>query len=157
MAPKVTLGGQLPKFWPKMTPNIGMPIASRFGPFDDIKWSQNIFGTKHDSISSKWIAKQLVLTKYMVTPGGGGSQMPRFWPKMMPNLDIMQVIYQGIIPLRPYLGLTFQPTGIARGQLPYTFAHPQIWCKFSKDFNGISLLCVPGVWEMSQGYFRWVK
>ena len=29
-----------------------------------------------------------------------------------------------IIPLRPYLGLNFQPTGIARGQLPYMFARP---------------------------------
>ena len=29
-------GGQIPKFGPKMTPNIGiMQITSQFGPFDD--------------------------------------------------------------------------------------------------------------------------
>ena len=31
-------GGQIPQFWPKMTPNIGinnMQITSQFGPLDD--------------------------------------------------------------------------------------------------------------------------
>jgi hypothetical protein len=42
-----------------MTTNIGiMSIISRFGPFDNAKSPQNTSRTKHDSISSKLIAKQ---------------------------------------------------------------------------------------------------
>jgi hypothetical protein len=55
------------------------------------------------------------------------------------NTSPCPIIDEGIIPLRSYLSLNFQPTGIARGQPPYTFTHP----KFSKVFTGISLLCNP--------------
>jgi hypothetical protein len=47
--------------------------------------------TKHDGISSKLIAKQWGVTLYMVTPGG---QIPKFWPKMTPNIGIMQITSQ---------------------------------------------------------------
>jgi hypothetical protein len=34
----VTLGGQIPKFWPKTTPNFGIiQITSQFRPFDNAK------------------------------------------------------------------------------------------------------------------------
>jgi hypothetical protein len=49
---------------------------------------KNTFRTKHDGISSKLIAKQLGLSLYMVTPGG---QIPKCWPKMIPNIGIMQM------------------------------------------------------------------
>ncbi len=50
----VTQGVKYSKFDQKITPNIGnMQITSHFGPFDDNKWPQTIFGTTHDSISSK--------------------------------------------------------------------------------------------------------
>ncbi len=52
---------------------------------------ENTFTTKHDGISSKLIAKQWGLTLYMVTPGG---QIPNFWPKMDPNIGIMQITSQ---------------------------------------------------------------
>ena len=33
-----TQGGQIPKYWPKITPNIGiMQITQYFGPFDNTK------------------------------------------------------------------------------------------------------------------------
>jgi hypothetical protein len=35
----VTPGGQIPKFWQKMTPNIGiMQITAQFGPSDNAKY-----------------------------------------------------------------------------------------------------------------------
>ena len=41
--------GQIPKFWQKMTSNIGiMQITSQFEPFDNIMQPQTTFWTKHD-------------------------------------------------------------------------------------------------------------
>ncbi len=52
---------------------------------------KNTFRTKDGGISSKLIAKQWGVSLYMVTPGG---QIPKFGPKMTPNIGIMQITCQ---------------------------------------------------------------
>ncbi len=52
---------------------------------------KNTFPTNHDSISSKVIAKQQVVTLYMVTPEG---QVPKFGQKITPNIGNMQITSQ---------------------------------------------------------------
>jgi hypothetical protein len=47
--------------------------------------------TKHDSISSKLIAKQYGVTLYKVTPGGGDTQIST---KNDPNIGIMSITSQ---------------------------------------------------------------
>ncbi len=60
----------------KMNTNIGiLQIISQFEHFDNTKWPQNTFRTKHDGISSTLIDTQYGVTLYMVTPGG---QIPEF-------------------------------------------------------------------------------
>ena len=49
------------------------------------------FITNHDSISSKWIAKQQAVTQYRVTPGGKyphfHKKYPKYWYYMYVKLD----------------------------------------------------------------------
>ena len=84
-----TPGGQIPIFWPKMTPNIGItkdiPHLVHLIMQNHHKYT---FRTKHDDNSSKWSAKQWGVTLYMGTPGG---QIPTYWPKMAPNIGIIQI------------------------------------------------------------------
>ena len=80
--------------WPQSRSNdilvdvVGLTPAS---PFDNAKNTKITFRTEHDGICSKLIAKQLGVTLYMVTPGG---QIPKFWPKMTPNIGIIQITSQ---------------------------------------------------------------
>ncbi len=75
-----------------MTPNIGITsITTEFGPFVMENSYRNTFRTIHDSISSNLIATQHVVTLYRATTGG---QTPKFWPKMTPNMGIMQITSQ---------------------------------------------------------------
>ena len=54
-------------------------------------YHKNTFMAKEDGISSKIIARELGVTLYMVTPGG---QIPKFWPKITPNIGIIQITSQ---------------------------------------------------------------
>ena len=66
------------------------------------------------------------------------------------NIDIP---LKGIVALRPYLGLTFQSTGIARGQAQTLFETILNCGKFSKDSNGIFISGYQGLSFMPQGFF----
>ena len=50
---------------------------------------KNTFRPKQDGIYSKLIVKQWGVTLYMDTRGGGA--IPKLWPKITPDIDIMQI------------------------------------------------------------------
>ena len=56
----LTQGTQIPKFWQKMTPNIGIMKKKplQFEPFIMQNSNLNTFRAKYDGISSKYMTKQ---------------------------------------------------------------------------------------------------
>jgi hypothetical protein len=91
-----TPGGQIPTFWPKITPNIGIiQITSLLDHLMMQSSHKYIFTTKHDGISSKLIAKQWGVTLYIETPGVKYPHFDQEWPeilvltKELPYLDHM--------------------------------------------------------------------
>jgi hypothetical protein len=88
----VTPGGQIPKFWPKMTPNIGiMQITCQFGPFDNAKLPQKCIQDNGGCYFFKINCQTVGVNPIYGNPGG---QISIFWPKMTTNIGIMQITYQ---------------------------------------------------------------
>ena len=83
-------GCQIPIFWPKMTPNIGIiQITSLFGPFDNAKLPQIYIQDKTWWCFFKNNCKTMGVTLYRGTPGG---QTPKFWEKMVCRNDVTRKI-----------------------------------------------------------------